>query len=366
MATEFCVYKTKVRGKIKWVVDLRPIGKGRRFKDTKEQAQDDADAESDRVKLHGIGNVLTEQERMRFIIARDTLNARGATIEQAVEFFLRFSKKAQDRNIHPAIEQFIIAKERGNKRSRYIKTLENNLWSFAESTGNIPCAAVEESHLNKWLHRTPPLSPFTIKSYTTDLQTFFNFCIKQGWALENPCSKLEPVILDDKPPSIFTVPQIRVLMTQAKEKHPRLIAYLTLALFCGIRPEEIARLDWDSVNLETKLVEIRTEVSKTRKRRLVTIQPNAVEWLALKGDLPPINLRKQRAELCAAAGLKWSHDVLRHSFASYHLAMWKDAARTAHELGHYSQDMLYRHYRELVTPQAAKEFWEIVPEGCAL
>ena len=35
---------------------------------------------------------------------------------------------------------------------------------------------------------------------------------------------------------------------------------------------------------------------------------------------------------------------------------------TAHELGHRDTNMLYRHYRELVTQLDAREFWSIRPK----
>lgn len=63
-----------------------------------------------------------------------------------------------------------------------------------------------------------------------------------------------------------------------------------------------------------------------------------------------------------AAGYKgnWPQNVMRHSFVSYHLAQFGDIQTTALEAGH-SPDMLFRHYRELVTKDAAAEFWSITP-----
>jgi len=52
--------------------------------------------------------------------------------------------------------------------------------------------------------------------------------------------------------------------------------------------------------------------------------------------------------------------VTRHSFVSYHLARFENAGKTALEAGH-SETMLFGHYRALVTPEAAAEFWAIVP-----
>ena len=57
----------------------------------------------------------------------------------------------------------------------------------------------------------------------------------------------------------------------------------------------------------------------------------------------------------------WVHNATRHSFVSYHLAEFQNAGKTAIEAG-YSEQMLFSHYRALVAPAAAKEFWGIVPE----
>lgn len=52
--------------------------------------------------------------------------------------------------------------------------------------------------------------------------------------------------------------------------------------------------------------------------------------------------------------------TLRHSFASYRLAEIHDAAKVALEMGN-SPEKLFRHYRELVTPDEAKEWFAIMP-----
>ena len=61
--------------------------------------------------------------------------------------------------------------------------------------------------------------------------------------------------------------------------------------------------------------------------------------------------------------IDWPQDALRRSFASYHLAMHGSADKTATQLGHRSTDMLFEHYRELVTKDEAERFWNIFPEA---
>ena len=47
---------------------------------------------------------------------------------------------------------------------------------------------------------------------------------------------------------------------------------------------------------------------------------------------------------------------MRHSFASYHLALHESADKTALEMGHRDTRMLFRHYREIVTKGEAVEY----------
>ena len=61
-----------------------------------------------------------------------------------------------------------------------------------------------------------------------------------------------------------------------------------------------------------------------------------------------------------SAQVAWVKNGLRHSFCSYRLAQTSDAAKVALEAGN-SPTMIFRHYRELVTPDQAQEWFSIRP-----
>ena len=58
----------------------------------------------------------------------------------------------------------------------------------------------------------------------------------------------------------------------------------------------------------------------------------------------------------------WRHNELRHSFYSYRLVDVKSAAQIALEAGN-SPQMIFQHYRELVTEKGAKSWFAITPES---
>ncbi len=96
------------------------------------------------------------------------------------------------------------------------------------------------------------------------------------------------------------------------------------------------------------------------------IEPNLHLWLdvALRAreSVAPLNLRVRVQEARREAGLKqWPFNGLRHSYASYHLAQFKDAARLALEMGHTDTSMIFGHYRELVRTVEAARYWQIEP-----
>jgi len=59
----------------------------------------------------------------------------------------------------------------------------------------------------------------------------------------------------------------------------------------------------------------------------------------------------------------WPPDVLRHTYASFRLAMLRDPARVADEMGH-DVAVLKRHYaNRRIPPADVKRFWAIRPQG---
>ena len=56
------------------------------------------------------------------------------------------------------------------------------------------------------------------------------------------------------------------------------------------------------------------------------------------------------------------NNALRHSYGSYALVESQDAAAVAYQLGHKGDTrILFNHYRALVKPSEANEFWMIRP-----
>jgi hypothetical protein len=95
----------------------------------------------------------------------------------------------------------------------------------------------------------------------------------------------------------------------------------------------------------------------------VPISDNLKLWLTpCKQVSGPVCLHKrpQIAATRLCKGLAWQENGLRHSFISYRLAILHDTARVALEAGN-SPEVIFGSYRELVTPETAKTWFDVKP-----
>ncbi len=60
--------------------------------------------------------------------------------------------------------------------------------------------------------------------------------------------------------------------------------------------------------------------------------------------------------------MPWKHNALRHSFISYWVARNKNVNEVAMEAGN-SPEMIFKHYRELVTENEADAWFGVTPES---
>ena len=67
------------------------------------------------------------------------------------------------------------------------------------------------------------------------------------------------------------------------------------------------------------------------------------------------------SRLSRALGIEWPPNVLRHSFISYRIAIVQSADQVALEAGN-SATIIFKHYRELTTPDVAEKWFSILPK----
>jgi integrase len=213
--------------------------------------------------------------------------------------------------------------------------------------------------------RSLKVSPVTRNHYRRLIVLAFNFAVQRGYATGNPAEKTAKAREPKTKPGILTVERATALLCNSQ---PEILPYIAIGLFAGLRCAEIERLDWSEIDFDGGQIEVTAEKSKSKiANRFVPIQPNLRKWLyplrKLRGSVTPQeNFRELFDQAREADGFdEWPDNALRHSFASYHVAQFKDAKALALKMGHTDSGILFNHYRALVKPKEAERYWNISP-----
>jgi integrase len=355
--------------KYKFVLDLRPFGRGRKFFKTRSEA--DAERKRQLTTLERFGREavgLPQHELSDFIRARKTLADYGKTINDAVGFFVDHLERVRrcKTTVAQLADEVLDAKRRDGMSEAYLSDLSIRLARFCRDFGKRPIAGVTVEELDNWL-RSLEGSPKSRANYRANIGVLFSYATKRRMLDSNPILHTAKPKLPDNPPEIFTVDELRALLEAANRVASDVVPMLTIGAFAGLRDAEIKRLAWSEIDLARGHIEVKAKKAKSARRRIVPIQPNLAEWLrpyvAMKSSVVPEGARGKLDRIRKSAGLSsWPQNGLRHSFASYRLAACHDAPRVAGELGHTSPQMLYSTYREVVLPEEAERYWQLVPE----
>lgn len=353
--------------RLRFYISYREGGRTRRqFFKTHAEAKSEADFKNKQRKENGIEHA-EFPTWLRVMAAESTekLQEYGKTIRDATEHYLAYLKATKRScSVEDLVEELLEAKEKDGVSKRQLYNLKSRLERhFAAEFGDKLVATITTRDIDDWL-RSLEVGPQTRNHYRAMLVMLFNFAMARGYAVENPAVAAAKAKVIGVPPGILSVEQASALLVNAPTE---LVPYFAIGLFAGLRRTEIERLDWSEIDFESGLIEVKAEKAKTATRRLVTLQSNLREWLQpyhkLKGNVTPSeNFRELFARARYAAGImEWPENGLRHSFASYHLAAFKNAASTALELGHHDSRVTFAHYRELVKPREAARYWKLRP-----
>lgn len=360
--------KTTLRSKTIWRVNVpRSLSGGkrrRRFFQLKEDA--DAYAEELKASMLNASSLffrLNESDQAAVLRSLQRLGSDAKKLEEAVDLYLKSNASTgQKISVPDLIKECLRSKEASNKSIRYLQSLKSSLGRFAigDRAGKM-AHEITPQEIEGYL-ASENFAVATRRSKLRDFRTLFAFAEMRGYVARNPAMAVELPEPENKAPGILRPAEAGRLMRAAEEHDQGLIPFLAKGLFGGLRPDEAQR----SAAADRHGEQLKVHVTKVRsqRNRMIHLNPTLCAWLdryTVFDATPITNLTKRLRRLRAAAQVPWPHDCLRHSFASYHLALHKDANRTAHEMGHHNSTTLYAHYRALVTEVDAKLFWVILP-----
>jgi len=222
----------------------------------------------------------------------------------------------------------------------------------------------------RWLHEAFG-TPRQFAKGRAVMSAVFGTAMRRGWCGENPLRRVEAPRVAERRVPVLTPEEIgRLLKAAAEYDRGSCLPAVGVMLYAGIRPHEAARLTWEQIDLENKTISIEPRHSKTGGARLVTIHPSLLRLLQPRrqpGSTPicPVNWPKHWRTIHKRAGWggtrRWIPDILRHTFATYHLKYFRSYTLLQFETGHRNSDLLRTRYVNMQGTGDPKLFWNEAP-----
>lgn len=322
------------------------------------------------VKPFGVPLDVAAEEYAR---ARQQLGT--ASLTEASSFYVKHHPRDVPRKtVQEVVAEFLDAQRGAGLSEVYIGDLKYRCQTFANA---FPCAITEltRGRIHEFLsglkrRRTfkgsearSSLSKRSYNNFRSVLRTLFDFAKRRRYVPRDfeEMEVVERVKNAHSEIEIFSAAEMALLLAHAD----KMIPFIAIGGFAGLRHAELKRLDWREVDLQRDFIEVTKGKAKTAARRLIPVQPNLKAWLLPwrreSGPVCPVkDSNWQLKDIASAAGVKWKHNALRHSFISYRVAAVQDVAKIALEAGN-SPQVIFSNYRELVRPDQAAAWFAIFP-----
>jgi integrase len=343
--------------------------------------------------IEGTGLSL-ESATQEIAACHGVLRGRVPPLVACRDYARRHDETVLPKTVEQVVTEFLAAKEAGSATrikgkgktvsDRYLYDLRKKLEKVSAHFNGLLIGLVTAEEINRFVSELrgvkgrptkkgkaapKPISGRTKNNYLQAINVLLEFARKQKYlprdfAVMDEVDQSEEADFDIE---IFTADEItKILAAVRDDARPA----LAIGAFAGIRTAEVCRLDWSEVNLDEGLIEIKKGNAKTRSRRLVPITPNLALFLkdagqACSGPVWPNSepfLFDLMRDAGKDSGVKWKHNALRHSFISYRVAKIRNVNEVAMEAGN-SPDMIFKHYRELVTEKEADAWFGVTPDA---
>lgn len=200
-----------------------------------------------------------------------------------------------------------------------------------------------------------------------DLSMFFRWAEFKDYVGGNPFDKVLRPTVKRVAPEIFSVEEARrLLFTALNNPELGLLPMYAIALFSGVRVEELQLLTWEMIDLDEGEIRLPAEVTKTGLPRNIEIFDAVEETLRSFGRqtgkiVSPKNLRIRRAKLFELADVPRKRNALRHSFASYHAAKYRNPGDLQMLLGQETPSIMFKHYIAATPKRRGEAFFNLRP-----
>lgn len=297
-----------------------------------------------------------------YVRARTLAGSESLSV-MATEYGKMFGNIVRRATVSEVVAELLKIREQDGASTKYLGQLRTTLNRLA---AKFPCPILEVTgpEVDAWL-RSLDVATVTRNSMLRCIKVLFSFAKAQNYLPDEKntaVEQMQQVRVKSEDTTIFSPEEMAKLLHHAP---PDLVPILAIGAFAGIRMAELERLDWKAVDLERKFIEIRAGQAKTASRRVIPISDNLAAWLTpleKKGKIVRTKeLQTHVPALARALKMEWPRNVLRDSFISYRIAIVQSADQVALEAGN-SASIIFKHYRELTTPEVAEKGFAILPK----
>jgi integrase len=283
-------------------------------------------------------------------------------LTHAVQFFIKNAPKRHGVRVTDVIPIYLNSKDDVDYRNAQAISLN----VFSRDFGNKTISSVLPNKLTEWFDGKN-WKALNRRNYMRDISMFFKWCAFNEYCVSNPMDKVQRPRVTIETPGIYTVEESQKLLVTAREySELRLFEFVAFAFFAGIRVEETEKITWEMVSLNQGELYLPEHVTKLMRPRFIPVFGALRAWIEpvakKSGSLYDlINIRNRKDKLFELAEVNMKRNAFRHTFASYHVAYFRDATALQMILGQRTPSVLFTHYVTGTRKEDAEQFFNLRP-----
>jgi integrase len=328
---------------------------------------------------HGTDVFSIDKARVRRWQEADELTGMADPVEMA-QLWVRMQGRPRQLTLHEGVVAYLEHMRMAGRTKEYIAHAQKSLYRFAAQYGGHGLDAITAEQISGYLGQLP-FQPITLRHERSYLASAFKWFYRQEWIARSPVDAVAVPAVVGEEPGILAVEETERLLRASEDVDPAICGLLALGAFAGMRSSAIERVRWEEIDFANRGILIPADKAKKRRRHYIEGLPeNLWAWLERTPKaafrMTPRQIAKAREQAYERAGLLVSRatarkkgltakfppkNCLRHSFVSYHVALYQDPGKTALLVSHRNQDILWRHYLGVAHRQAAERYFSILP-----
>lgn len=285
---------------------------------------------------------------------------------------------ATKKTLVEAYTEYYEAKEKQGRAKGTLGDIRLRVRRFCEAFNARPFSELTQRDIEEFCVRDDQ-SPRTCRNNFVSVLSFLRFCKRRGYhnmTLDFDRHAFLPRELK-RQKSVFSLQEVRDILDVLQEEPTfrRFIPFFALQLFCGIRRAEAERMRWNYIDFASRSIRLPAEITKTGDEHIMRppfLPETVFAWLEpfrpLVNSNAPIAAPSihMRAAIMKRLG-KWEHNGMRHTFATMHVSLHGDPAKTAVLLRHRNQQRLWQNYLARLVPEdEARAYFDLRPQNALL